>query len=216
MDKGHFVCTWIKFLKFDQYLIDRKEGTFDEESMRAYKSLKAYKYFADGLVKNVWAHHLDDRIVVRGYCLSSLKAKTMNTVYTVIETAGYVVGGACNCVARKGEACSHVAALLFYLEDLAINAIHTLPSDRTVTDEPQQWHKPPKCNVAPKPVSTITFHKDPYGKVRKETYQQIQAKAATTTDTAALEKLITTVQACYPTTGLTFLDHPTICTTCRS
>ena len=41
--------------------------------------------------------------------------------------------GDCNCVAGKGEACSHVAALLFYLNDLTSRAITTLPTDTTVT-----------------------------------------------------------------------------------
>ena len=60
-------------------------------------------------------------MVVRGYCLSSLKAKTTYTVHVMIKTTGDVVGGACNCVSGKGEACSlHVTALLFYLDDLTI------------------------------------------------------------------------------------------------
>ena len=125
------------FMKLYQYLINSTESTFDKESMRVFKSLKAYKYFADGLVRNVWAHHLEDQVVVRGYCLSSLKTKTTYTVYVVIKTTGDVVGGACNCVAGKGEACSHVAALLFYLDDLTCHAITTLPSDETVTGRPQ-------------------------------------------------------------------------------
>ena len=100
------------FMKLYQYLNNSTESAFDKESMRDFKSLKAYKYFADGLVRNVWAHHLEDRVhvVVRGYCLSSLKAKTTYTVYVVIKTTGDVVGGACNSVPGKEEACSHVLA----------------------------------------------------------------------------------------------------------
>ena len=187
------------FMKLYQYLINSTDSTFDRESMKAFKSLKAYKYFADGLVKNVWAHHLEDQVVVRGYCLSSLKAKTTYTVNVVIKTTGDVVGGACNCV--TGEACSHVAALLFYLDDLTSHAITTLPSDETVTVRPQQWHKPPKRDVDPKPVSTITFHRDSYGKVRKEPHCQKKGKAATLDD-AALKTLVTTIQASCPTSGL--------------
>ena len=102
------------YMNMYEYLVNSTDSTFDKESMKAFKSLKAYKYFSDGLVSNVWAHHLEDEVVVRGYCLSSLKAKTVYTVYVVIKTTGDVVGGTCNCVAGKGEACSHVAALLFY------------------------------------------------------------------------------------------------------
>ena len=125
-------------MKLYQYLINSTDSTLDRESMRAFKSLKAYKYFADGLVRNVWAHHLEDQVVVSRYRPSSLKAKTTYTVYVVIKTTGDVVGGAHNCVAGKGEACSHVAALLFYLDDLTSHAITTLPSDETVTGRPKQ------------------------------------------------------------------------------
>ena len=54
-----------------EYLVNSTDSTFDKESMKAFKSLKAYKYFSDGLVSNVWAHHLEDEVVVRAYCLSS-------------------------------------------------------------------------------------------------------------------------------------------------
>ena len=189
------------FMKLYQYLINSTESTFDKESMKAFKSLKAYKYFADGLVRNVWAHHFEDRVVVRGYCLSSLKAKTTYTVYVVIKTNGDVVGGACNCIAGKGEACSHVAAVLFYLDDLTSHAITTLPTDETVTGRPQQWHKPPKRDVDPKPLSAITFHKDSYGKTRKEPHHEKKEQAATLDD-AALETLVTTIKASCPTSGL--------------
>ena len=189
------------YMNMYEYLVNSTDSTFDKESMKAFKSLKAYKYFSDGLVSNVWAHHLEDEVVVRGYCLSSLKAKTVYTVYVVIKTTGDVVGGACNCVAGKGEACSHVAALLFYPDDLTSHAITTLPSDSTVTDRPQQWHKPPKRNVDPKPISAITFHQDSYGKVRKEACKQEQKESSTPGDTA-LKTLVTTIQASYPTSGL--------------
>lgn len=75
-------------------------------------------------------------------------------MYVVLRTTGDVVGGACNFVARKGEACSHVA-LSFYLEGLNLKDISTLPGDdeKTVTDQPHQWHKLLKCG--PKQVSSI-------------------------------------------------------------
>ena len=90
---------------------------------------------------------------------------------------------------------------MFYLDDLTSHAITTLPSDETVTGRPQQWHKPPKRDVNPKPVSAITFHKDSYGKVKKEPHRQ-KKEQATTLDDAALETLVTTIQASCPTSGL--------------
>ena len=43
------------------YLIESKDNTFDQGSMRAFKSLKAFKYFADGYVHNVWAAKVDQK-----------------------------------------------------------------------------------------------------------------------------------------------------------
>ena len=55
--------------------------------MEAFKSLKAYQYFADGLVTNVWTHHLQREdsslVVVKGYCFTSLKARMTYTVRVV-------------------------------------------------------------------------------------------------------------------------------------
>lgn len=36
------------------YLVYGRDKSFDMQSLKAFKSLKAYKYFYDGYVKNVW------------------------------------------------------------------------------------------------------------------------------------------------------------------
>ena len=41
------------FMHLYCYLIESKDKNFDTESLKAFKSLKAYKYFADGFVQNV-------------------------------------------------------------------------------------------------------------------------------------------------------------------
>ena len=57
---------------------------------------------------------------------------------------GTAVAAQCSCVAEQGEACSHVAALMLYLEDkMRQKAIH-LPADMSSTGRLQQWHVPPK------------------------------------------------------------------------
>ena len=62
----------------------------------------------------------------------------------------------CKCVGGKGEACSHVAALMFYIEDYIRNAENhgrTLLEDRTHTDQLQQWHVPSKRDISSKCLS---------------------------------------------------------------
>ena len=38
------------------YLVYGHDKTFDMDSLKTFKSLKAYKYFYDGYVKDVWLH----------------------------------------------------------------------------------------------------------------------------------------------------------------
>ena len=110
--------THFTFMQLYHYLVNSKEKLFDKKSMEAFKSLKVYQYFADGLVTNVWTHHLQREdsslVIVKGYCFASLKAKTTYTVHVLLKTYGEIAGGACTCVAGEGQACSHIAFLLFF------------------------------------------------------------------------------------------------------
>ena len=38
------------------YLVYGQDKSFDMQSLKAFKSLKAYKYFFDGYVRNVWVY----------------------------------------------------------------------------------------------------------------------------------------------------------------
>ena len=76
---------------------------FAKKSVEAFKSLKAYQYFADGLVTNGETHHLQREesslVIVKGYCFASPKAKTTYNVHVLLKTRGELAGGACTCVA---------------------------------------------------------------------------------------------------------------------
>ena len=81
------------FVQLHKYLINNKEKTFDKESMKVFKSLKAYRYFADGLVRTVKVYYTEeDQIVIKGYCYPSLTAKT---VYVILKSNGDVISGTC-------------------------------------------------------------------------------------------------------------------------
>lgn len=98
-------------------------------------------------------------VVIRGYCHSSLKSKATSTVYVILITSGDALAAQCKCIAGKGEACSHFAALLFYIKDMKRTEVKHLHSAKAVTDH-QQWHVPAKRSVVPtlQPVS-MEFHK---------------------------------------------------------
>ena len=90
------------FMDLFTYLIESKDNTFDQGSMRAFKSLKAFKYFADGYVHNVWAAKVDqksDLLIIRCYCFSSLKSGTTYPVFVCLSVSGDVYSAECKCVA---------------------------------------------------------------------------------------------------------------------
>ena len=214
----HKIQSWTKslasladftFMHLYHYLVNSKEKTFDEEGMKAYKSLKAYKYFADGYIRNVWAgepQEQDDAVVVRCHCFSSLKAKKVYVVH-LVKKSGDVLSAACTCVAGKDEACSHTAALIFDLEDFMRQGHSDLPTDTAATDHLQQWHVPPKRDVSAQPVEGITFRKAEYGKVLRTSfghrYCPYPSDNKSNHDRAQAQQLISTVCAVLPSSGLT-------------
>ena len=44
--------THFTFMQLYHYLVNSKEKLFDKKSTEAFKSIKVYQYFADGLVNN--------------------------------------------------------------------------------------------------------------------------------------------------------------------
>ena len=62
-----------------------------------------------------------------------------------------------------GEACNHVAALLFYLEDASTKGLTELPAELSKTSLPMQWSQPPKKTVAPQPLCELAFAKAAHG-----------------------------------------------------
>ena len=63
-----------------------------------------------------------------------------------------------------GEACSHVAALLFYLEDFIRKRESNILNGESCTSRLCQWNVPRKRKVEPKPVNEIKFRKALFGK----------------------------------------------------
>ena len=50
------VLTDYTFMNLLVYLVYGRDKSFDMQSMNAFKSMKAYKFFYDGFVKNVWVY----------------------------------------------------------------------------------------------------------------------------------------------------------------
>jgi putative phage-type endonuclease len=73
--------------------------------------------------------------------------------WVVAEKSGTVAAAHCNCMAGLGEACTHIAALLF-----AIDATVRIRDSKTVTDEKAYWLLPSDMKkVSYEPLKNIDF-----------------------------------------------------------
>ena len=66
---------------------------------------------------------------------------------------------------RLGQACNHVAALLFFIEHHAGH--DKLPTDKTKTSKPMTWNQPPKKEVTPARAADINFVKPSHSDIKE-------------------------------------------------
>ena len=126
---------------------------FDRKNLRQYKTLRS-----DNLYK---AEHVHSMLFLpmrdSPYCVVQAKCNpswdTSGTIYTCIcifeEDNGKPIGSCCTCVPGQAEACAHVAAMLFALEDFSSLRYQQLPDDPASTEILCAWNAPnnPKVNI---------------------------------------------------------------------
>ena len=86
--------------------------------------MEGYKYFVDGWVSKVLVHHIPPgsgeekqvAIVIASVKHSQRLSSTPLKVWVAAEMLGTVLCAHCICMAGLGEACSHIAAVLFTME----------------------------------------------------------------------------------------------------
>lgn len=73
--------------------------------------------------------------------------------WVITEIEGAIVASHCDCMAGLGESCTHVAALLFYIE-----AAVKLHKSKTVTEEKAYWTLPPALkHINYTPANQVNF-----------------------------------------------------------
>jgi len=88
------------------YLVYGRDKSFDMQSLLAFKSLKAYKYFYDGYVRNVWVHQClsDNELMLkvlyfRAYVHHSYSSDAPLEVFVSLNADnGDVYSAKCSCV----------------------------------------------------------------------------------------------------------------------
>jgi hypothetical protein len=105
------------------------------EEVKNYKSLEAYKYFVDGWVLETGWLLIQDVFLLVGkvkhsYAISSTPLKP----WVLVRKSGTVECGHCTCMAGLAETCSHVAAILYWLETAV-----RIKAGITCTSQPNAW-----------------------------------------------------------------------------
>ena len=94
------------FMNLLVYLVYGRDKSFDMESLKAFKSLKAYKFFHDGFVRNVWVHQFPSTdksnlkvLYFRGFVHHSLSCEAPLEVFVALNgDTGDVYSAQCSCV----------------------------------------------------------------------------------------------------------------------
>ena len=137
------------------YLIETP-SQYDKKALKAYKSLAAYNYFVSGHVKKVWYHDVSADspfCFLKADVIPSQRISEKKCPWACLnKTDGSVKCAHCDCMAGLGEACSHIAALLFKIE-AAVKLGLTAASS---TSKACQWNATYRQSVDPIPLCDLT------------------------------------------------------------
>ena len=94
-------------------------STYTQDQLKSYKSLDAYNFFVNGWIANITVASVPraNSYLVRAKVRHSQKLSAPSLQPWVgVEKDGKVLCAHCTCKAGLGEACSHIAALLFAVD----------------------------------------------------------------------------------------------------
>lgn len=141
------VWHFIRYPDLYHYLIYTASFKTKEE-VKNYKSLEAYKYFIDGWVLETSWKLFGDVFLLLGKVKHSYALReTPLRPWVAIKKSGTVECGHCTCMAGLAETCSHVAAILYWLETAV-----RVREETTCTSRPNSWlppSLPAACNTVP-------------------------------------------------------------------
>ena len=90
------------FMYLFVYLVYGRDKSINMESLKAFQSLKAYKFFHDGFVRNVWVHRfpsMDNLLYFCEFVHHSLSCEALLEVFVALNgDTGDVYTTQCLCV----------------------------------------------------------------------------------------------------------------------
>ena len=175
------------------YLI-QTPSLYTGESLKAYKSFEAYNYYINGWIDDVKVVKITKLIEPHYMVTAAIRHSQKITIppakpWLAVKQNGTVVCAHCSCMAGLGEACSHIAALLFTLESTT-----TMNKNTRCTLLPCSWLPPTFQNVHYAELSDIDFS-TPHAKRKKvdssETSKSCYSGSSKVIDTPTEEELDT-------------------------
>nr|XP_054925241.1 uncharacterized protein LOC126529597 isoform X2 [Dermacentor andersoni] len=143
----------VDFTDIKDYLV-HATSFITREQLKSYKALEAHNYLTSGWVQEPRLKALAySRVVIVGRVLhsQSLSEKPLHP-WLLVKEDGLVQAAHCTCKAGLGEACSHIGAILFYIQ-----AVVQRRDGQACTDKENAWLPPPVRSLEAKPVSGVSF-----------------------------------------------------------
>ncbi|XP_063043188.1 uncharacterized protein LOC134437633 isoform X2 [Engraulis encrasicolus] len=130
----------LRYADIHSYLVNFP-SVYSGDSLRAYKSLEAYKWCQSGFVTHIQLWSIASKncgIITARVNHSQRLNDSQLKPWVVVRSDGVVLGAHCNCTAGLGESCSHVSAVLFRLWEKN-NARH---EEISCTSKKCKWASP--------------------------------------------------------------------------
>ena len=131
-----------------------KRSAYTLEEFEAYKSFDSYNYLISGLLQYVGHININGNSLFMGKVKHSQRmSEQALQPWIIVQRDGAVLCAHCTCMAGIGEVCSHVGAVLFYIETQV-----KIRESKTVTDEKAYWILPASMSkVQSKSTAEIDF-----------------------------------------------------------
>ena len=121
------------------------------EELKNYKSLQSHRYFTAGWVKEVLWRKYNQNVQVIGKVRHSFAcSKSPLKCWAIIHENGTIHFGHCTCMAGASETCSHVGAILYWVEKMV-----EMRENVSSTSKENVWMPPAIKEITPKRLQDI-------------------------------------------------------------